>query len=68
MPTEFNRSVSHSEFVSVRSQRELLAATEPNGYADAALRDGWDLPGRVLLTVVGGRIAYQAATSEATLQ
>ena len=30
--------------------------------------DGWDLPGRVLLTVVGGRIAYQAATSEATLQ
>jgi dihydroorotase len=30
--------------------------------------EGWDLPGRVLMTVVGGRIAYQTATSEATLR
>jgi dihydroorotase len=30
--------------------------------------EGWDLPGRVLYTVVGGRIAYQTATSEATLR
>lgn len=30
-------SMGAGEFVSVRSQRELLAATEPNGYADAAL-------------------------------
>ncbi|MEU1973700.1 VIT1/CCC1 family protein [Microbacterium sp. NPDC019599] len=30
-------SMGAGEFVSVRSQRELLAATEPNGFADAAL-------------------------------
>ncbi|MFT4219552.1 MAG: VIT1/CCC1 family protein [Microbacterium sp.] len=30
-------SMGAGEFVSVRSQRELLAATEPSGYADAAL-------------------------------
>lgn len=30
-------SMGAGEFVSVRSQRELLAATEPNGYADDAL-------------------------------
>jgi VIT1/CCC1 family predicted Fe2+/Mn2+ transporter len=30
-------SMGAGEFVSVRSQRELLAATEPNGYADQAL-------------------------------
>jgi len=30
-------SMGAGEFVSVRSQRELLAATEPNGYADSAL-------------------------------
>ncbi|WP_243075074.1 VIT1/CCC1 family protein [Microbacterium sp. SS28] len=30
-------SMGAGEFVSVRSQRELLEATEPNGYADAAL-------------------------------
>lgn len=32
-------SMGAGEFVSVRSQRELLAATEPNGYADHALPD-----------------------------
>ncbi|MFE1663276.1 VIT1/CCC1 family protein [Microbacterium sp. P02] len=30
-------SMGAGEFVSVRSQRELLASTEPNNYADAAL-------------------------------
>lgn len=30
-------SMGAGEFVSVRSQRELLAATEPNGYADGAI-------------------------------
>ncbi|TDN93025.1 VIT1/CCC1 family protein [Microbacterium sp. BK668] len=30
-------SMGAGEFVSVRSQRELLQATEPNGYADSAL-------------------------------
>lgn len=30
-------SMGAGEFVSVRSQRELLAATEPNGFADSAL-------------------------------
>ena len=52
-------SMGAGEFVSVRSQRELLAATEPNDYADEALptststptswrsstaRAGWPLP------------------------
>ncbi len=32
-------SMGAGEFVSVRSQRELLEATQPNGYADAALPD-----------------------------
>lgn len=32
-------SMGAGEFVSVRSQRELLAATEPNGYADDVLPD-----------------------------
>ena len=32
-------SMGAGEFVSVRSQRELLAATEPNGYADHVLPD-----------------------------
>ena len=32
-------SMGAGEFVSVRSQRELLAATEPNDYADEALPD-----------------------------
>lgn len=32
-------SMGAGEFVSVRSQRELLEATEPNNYADAALPD-----------------------------
>ena len=32
-------SMGAGEFVSVRSQRELLAATEPNDYADDALPD-----------------------------
>ena len=32
-------SMGAGEFVSVRSQREMLEATEPNGYADAALGD-----------------------------
>ncbi len=32
-------SMGAGEFVSVRSQREMLNATEPNGYADAALPD-----------------------------
>lgn len=32
-------SMGAGEFVSVRSQRELLAATEPNGYADKAIPD-----------------------------
>jgi|KBSSwiStaDraftv2_1062776.scaffolds.fasta_scaffold08653_10 dihydroorotase len=30
--------------------------------------DGWELPGRVLWTLVGGRTAYKAETSEATLR
>lgn len=32
-------SMGAGEFVSVRSQREMLEATEPNGYADAVLPD-----------------------------
>ncbi|WP_460773954.1 VIT1/CCC1 transporter family protein [Microbacterium sp. GXF7504] len=32
-------SMAAGEFVSVRSQRELLSATEPSNYADAALPD-----------------------------
>ncbi len=32
-------SMGAGEFVSVRSQRELLEATQPNGYADSALPD-----------------------------
>ncbi len=32
-------SMGAGEFVSVQSQREMLEATEPNGYADAALPD-----------------------------
>ena len=32
-------SMGAGEFVSVRSQRELLAATEPNDYADSSLPD-----------------------------
>ena len=32
-------SMGAGEFVSVRSQRELLEATQPNNYADAALPD-----------------------------
>lgn len=32
-------SMGAGEFVSVRSQREMLEATEPNGYADATLSD-----------------------------
>ena len=32
-------SMGAGEFVSVRSQRELLAATEPNNFADASLPD-----------------------------
>ena len=30
--------------------------------------EGWDLPGQVLLTIVGGRICYRAETSEVTVR
>jgi dihydroorotase len=30
--------------------------------------DGWELPGRVLWTLVGGQTAYRAETSGATLR
>jgi dihydroorotase len=30
--------------------------------------EGWELPGQVLLTIVGGRICYRAETSEATVR
>jgi dihydroorotase len=30
--------------------------------------DGWELPGRIVLTLVGGRIAYRAEASEASLR
>jgi len=30
--------------------------------------EGWELPGRILWTLVGGRTAYRAETSEATLR
>ncbi|HEY6052073.1 MAG TPA: amidohydrolase family protein, partial [Thermoanaerobaculia bacterium] len=30
--------------------------------------EGWEIPGQVLLTIVGGRICYRAETSEATVR
>jgi VIT1/CCC1 family predicted Fe2+/Mn2+ transporter len=58
-------SMGAGEFVSVRSQREMLEATEPNGYADAVLPD-LDLNANELALVFRTRgMSEPEATSEA---
>ncbi|MDX2375298.1 VIT1/CCC1 family protein [Microbacterium sp. LRZ72] len=57
-------SMGAGEFVSVRSQRELLAATEPNDYADDVLPD-LDLDANELALVYRAR---GLSDEEATLQ
>lgn len=53
-------SMGAGEFVSVRSQREMLAATEPNGFADHALPD-LDLDANELALVYRTRGMPEAA-------
>lgn len=58
-------SMGAGEFVSVRSQREMLEATEPNGYADAVLPD-LDLNANELALVFRTRgLSEPEATAEA---
>jgi dihydroorotase len=50
------------------SSRWTVRASDFESKGRSTPFEGWDLPGRVLMTVVGGRIAYQTATSEASLR
>lgn len=50
------------------SSRWTVRASDFESKGRSTPFEGWDLPGRVLMTIVGGRIAYQTATSEASLR
>jgi len=50
------------------SRRWVVRASEFASKGRNTPFDGWDLPGQVLFTIVGGRICYRAETSEVTVR